>query len=435
MCDSWPPTGRARPRRLRLASRRARTSSSRRGVSLARRRKHPRLEPGQAGRRRPGARARPAARTARTPTSDETGFPGSPKTSVEPRTPNETGLPGLDRDSPEDLFDAELGLDSPDEVVRADRDAARGHEHVVLEPARDRLAMGVLVVGDRRQALDRSARRRRAAPRGSARSPRRSRRARAARRVGEARFPWRPRRPAGCAPHATSATPAAASAPSCAGPRRVPGRHDARRRRGRRRREDGHSRRSHAASGISHRRCHVRQHTRWERRRRRPRERRRRSRSPSPRRRERASARVGQLRRARRRAASRARPPRGARSRPSPSSRTAADRRARRPARRARGPAAELERNSLGTAAAARARESSALRLVDRQQLGHDRRIPYARRIGSAAVISVVVPVHDEERSVALLYEELDVRAPAARPAAGRRCSSTTARPTARSRR
>jgi glycosyltransferase involved in cell wall biosynthesis len=52
--------------------------------------------------------------------------------------------------------------------------------------------------------------------------------------------------------------------------------------------------------------------------------------------------------------------------------------------------------------------ENQALRLVDRQKLGHDRRIPYARRIGSAAVISVVVPVHDEERTVALLYEELD---------------------------
>ena len=52
--------------------------------------------------------------------------------------------------------------------------------------------------------------------------------------------------------------------------------------------------------------------------------------------------------------------------------------------------------------------ENQALRLFHRQQLGHDRRIPYARRIGSAAVISVIVPVHDEARTVALLYEELD---------------------------
>jgi glycosyltransferase involved in cell wall biosynthesis len=55
-----------------------------------------------------------------------------------------------------------------------------------------------------------------------------------------------------------------------------------------------------------------------------------------------------------------------------------------------------------------RALEDEALRLLDRQELGHDRRIPYARRIGSAAVISVVVPVHDEERTVALLYDELE---------------------------
>jgi dolichol-phosphate mannosyltransferase len=47
------------------------------------------------------------------------------------------------------------------------------------------------------------------------------------------------------------------------------------------------------------------------------------------------------------------------------------------------------------------------LGLVDRQKVGHDRRIRYARRIGSAAVISVVIPVHNEERTVALLYEEL----------------------------
>jgi glycosyltransferase involved in cell wall biosynthesis len=52
--------------------------------------------------------------------------------------------------------------------------------------------------------------------------------------------------------------------------------------------------------------------------------------------------------------------------------------------------------------------EDEALGLLDRQELGHDRRIPYARRIGSAAVISVVVPVHDEERTVALLYDELE---------------------------
>jgi dolichol-phosphate mannosyltransferase len=52
--------------------------------------------------------------------------------------------------------------------------------------------------------------------------------------------------------------------------------------------------------------------------------------------------------------------------------------------------------------------EHEVLGFLESQELGHDRRIPYARRIGSAAVISVVVPVHDEERTVALLYDELE---------------------------
>ena len=43
-------------------------------------------------------------------------------------------------DAPEDLLDPELGLDPPDEVVRADRDAARGDEHVVLEALPNRIA-------------------------------------------------------------------------------------------------------------------------------------------------------------------------------------------------------------------------------------------------------------------------------------------------------
>jgi dolichol-phosphate mannosyltransferase len=52
--------------------------------------------------------------------------------------------------------------------------------------------------------------------------------------------------------------------------------------------------------------------------------------------------------------------------------------------------------------------EYQPLRLVDRRELGHDCRIRYACRIGSAAVISVVVPVHNEERTLGLLYEELE---------------------------
>jgi glycosyltransferase involved in cell wall biosynthesis len=70
-------------------------------------------------------------------------------------------------------------------------------------------------------------------------------------------------------------------------------------------------------------------------------------------------------------------------------------------------PGGVLQRNGLRLKRL-HALENEALGLLDRQKLGHDRRIPYARRIGSAAVISVVVPVHDEERTVALLYDELE---------------------------
>jgi glycosyltransferase involved in cell wall biosynthesis len=52
--------------------------------------------------------------------------------------------------------------------------------------------------------------------------------------------------------------------------------------------------------------------------------------------------------------------------------------------------------------------EDEALGLLDRQELGHDHRIRYALRIGSFVVISVVIPVQDEERTVALLYDELE---------------------------
>ena len=51
-----------------------------------------------------------------------------------------------------------------------------------------------------------------------------------------------------------------------------------------------------------------------------------------------------------------------------------------------------------------------------------------------AAVISVVVPVHNEERSVALLYDELQAALEPLDDALGGRSSSTTARPTGRSR-
>src|SRR5438094_254836 len=68
-------------------------------------------------------------------------------------------LARLGGDARRDLFDSELGRDPAHEVVRANGDPARGHEHVGLEPARKGLAMGILVVGHDRRALRNRARR------------------------------------------------------------------------------------------------------------------------------------------------------------------------------------------------------------------------------------------------------------------------------------
>ena len=59
-------------------------------------------------------------------------------------------LARLDRHPPEDLLDTELTLDRPDEIVLADRDAARGDENVGREPSLERFPQWRLVVGDRR---------------------------------------------------------------------------------------------------------------------------------------------------------------------------------------------------------------------------------------------------------------------------------------------
>ena len=64
-------------------------------------------------------------------------------------------LPRLHGDAPEHLLDAELGLDPAHEIVRPNRDSARRDEDVGLEPARERGPMGVLVVRDAAQPLDR----------------------------------------------------------------------------------------------------------------------------------------------------------------------------------------------------------------------------------------------------------------------------------------
>ena len=63
-------------------------------------------------------------------------------------------LSRLHRNSPEDLLDAELGLDPAHEIVRPDRDAAGGDEHVGRQPPRECVAVCALVVGHRAQPLD-----------------------------------------------------------------------------------------------------------------------------------------------------------------------------------------------------------------------------------------------------------------------------------------
>ena len=155
------------------------------------------------------------------------GVPGQPEDERRSAHAERDRLPGLDRDPPEDLFDAELGLDSRGRG-RAARPRHRRRSRVRRPRApRDRLAMGFLVVGDRRQALGARARRgelrREHQPVGlvDLTGPERLARAR------EARFPWRERRPAVARHTRLSATPDAASAPSWAGPSACSGRHDA----------------------------------------------------------------------------------------------------------------------------------------------------------------------------------------------------------------
>ena len=130
-------------------SRRTRTRSSRAGFRATGVPSVARLE------RRRGRRGRPcsASNAGRTKsskqTSVETGLPGSPKTSVRPRTPNKSGFPGRIATRQNTSLDAELLADGADEIVGADRDAAGADHDVVLEAVPERRAVCVLVVGDR----------------------------------------------------------------------------------------------------------------------------------------------------------------------------------------------------------------------------------------------------------------------------------------------
>ena len=65
-------------------------------------------------------------------------MPGSPKTSVRPRTPNATGFPGRTATRQKTSSTPSSASVVADEVVDADRDAAARDEDVGLEPALDR---------------------------------------------------------------------------------------------------------------------------------------------------------------------------------------------------------------------------------------------------------------------------------------------------------
>ena len=109
--------------------------------------------PGPA-RRLPGGASSAGRTKSSAATSDETGLPGSPKTSVLPRTPNATGLPGFTAtrqktsstpSSPRMRRTRSCGpTDTPPDVTRTS----------AAETAFERGAMRSVVVGDGRQDLD-----------------------------------------------------------------------------------------------------------------------------------------------------------------------------------------------------------------------------------------------------------------------------------------
>ena len=156
MCDSWPVSGSsttpsgsmrdARPHELvaRVVprQRRAEPSGQERRRRLARA-----LECGSAGRTNSSK-----------PTSDDTGLPGQPEHERRAARRERDRLARLHRDAPEHLGSRRApASERAHEIVRPDRDAAGGDQHVRREPARERRARRVRVVGDRRRARSASA--------------------------------------------------------------------------------------------------------------------------------------------------------------------------------------------------------------------------------------------------------------------------------------
>lgn len=332
------------------------------------------------------------------------GIPGQPEDERGATHAERDRFARLDRHPPEDFFDAELGLNPPNEVVWPDRDAARGHEHVLLEPPRERLAMSILGIGRRREAFGASARRgelrhenqpvgfvdlarpkRLARPaklgsRGEHGGPRlRSAEDFCHAGRGERSQLRGPEAETGLGHDLAGADVPATRANVCTGIERLADVDFVVTFDNILERDDGIGSVRDRAAGRDRHRLAATQLTL--------------GRTPGC-----DAPSHGQGSRGVRRADGETVHRRVCEGRQ-------VDERNR--LLRQHAARCPLERDALRRQRTD-ALENQALRLLDRQELGHDRRIPYARRIGSAAVISVVVPVHDEERTVALLYEELD---------------------------
>ena len=316
--------------------------------------------------------------------------------------------------------------------MRADRDASARDRDVRLERSGKRVAMRLVVVAHRSEHLH--VREHRRAPRGSAfRSTRRSVRARAPRRRARSSVPVTTTRTRGRRASSTSATPRACKRAKLAGAEHAC-RARGRPRPPRRRRPALRMFAPRSRNGPIHGVCRYlttsldRDHG------------------------------VGAFRDCRRRSRSRPpAPPRGRRP-------TGRLRRSRPTIASAPGVSAARTRESVHRRARERRQagrrtsglgKDSAERVTERDLLGRQRaRLRRARRrspprAGSARprrerypglvtlprVLSIVVPVYNEDRSVAALVDELRLALELDRAASGRRSSSTTGRPTAPGRR
>ncbi len=140
MCDSWPESGSSTTPSWSRRER-ARTNSSRASFRRSGAASTPASSRGSGSRSPWSARSAGFTKSSQ-PTSDDTGLPGQPEDERLAAHAERHRLARLDRDAPEHLLDAELRLDPPHEVVRADRHAA-GRDEDVGRRVRARVPRGV----------------------------------------------------------------------------------------------------------------------------------------------------------------------------------------------------------------------------------------------------------------------------------------------------